>query len=174
MIIGFSVILFIVLCVRLIVYFIKKNRFPKKNLIVFLAGIVIVLGINIYDEYFFTFDNLKGTLQEGPVISPNEKYTANAFYKPWGGAVGDVDIWVNVTNNTEKKATKTVYYSPAYEHFSIKWKNNNVLIVTNEGPDYHKSDSSIALDVRNEIYDQNGLACKSLLMKNDYKKCFKN
>lgn len=99
---------FIVLCVRLFGYFLKRRAFPKKNLIAFLSGIILVLGIYVYDEYFFTFNNLKGTLQEGPVKSPNGKYIANAYYKPWGGAAGGVDIWVKVTNNTSKKVTKTV------------------------------------------------------------------
>ncbi len=56
----------------------------------------------------------------------------------------------------------------------MNWENNTTLVVTNKSIYYPKIDSGVTLDVRNEIYDQFGFACKSVLMKNDYKKCFKN
>ncbi|WEG14518.1 DUF5412 family protein [Pullulanibacillus sp. KACC 23026] len=140
-----------------------------------MSGIVIVIGIYVYDEYFFTFSHLKGTFQEGPVKSPNGTYSANVYYEPWGGAAGGVTIWVKVTTNTSKKVTKTVYYARANDDFTMKWKTDHTLKVTNKSLDYPKIDNySVTLDVRNEIYDGYGLACKSVLMKNDYKKCLSN
>ncbi|GIN74694.1 hypothetical protein J14TS2_51690 [Bacillus sp. J14TS2] len=132
----------------------------------------MVLAVFLYTQYFFTFNNLRGTLQEGPINSPNGEYTANTYYRTYGGAAGGVNIWVQITNNTDHK-TKVIYYSNANSHFSISWNGANTLAITNEDPNYPESDNSINLDVRNEIYDRYGLACQSLLMKNDYKRCFK-
>lgn len=92
-------------------------------------------------------------MQEGPqlVLSPTGKYTANAYYEPYGGAgpSGGVHVWVEITNNEDTLS----------------------IVNKDEKPD---TDRSIALTVEKEIYHENGLACKSLLMKNKYEKCYQN
>lgn len=55
----------------------------------------------------------------------------------------------------------------------MNWLDEDTLSIVNkdEKPD---TDRSIALTVEKEIYHENGLACKSLLMKNKYEKCYQN
>ncbi|MGE7935205.1 DUF5412 family protein [Viridibacillus arvi] len=146
-------------------------------LIATLSGVVLVSSIYIYEMYFFTFGEIdREFIQKGPgpVTSPTEKYTANAYYEPYGGAAGGVNVWVEITNNIEKNKVQTVYYSDAKSDFSMKWLDVDTLYILNDEPNYPNSNRSIELEVGKEIYHENGLACISLLMKDEYETCYQN
>lgn len=171
-----TVILFLILCTKILISFIYKKPFPKKLLIVTLSGVVFVSAIYLYETYFFTFSKIeKEFLQPGPgpIISPTEEYTANAYYEPYGGAAGGVNVWVEITNNDQNNV-QTVYYSDAKSYFSMEWVDEDTLYITNDEDDYPNSNRSISLEIGKEIYHENGLACRSLLMKNNYKTCHQN
>ncbi|MDX8044372.1 DUF5412 family protein [Gracilibacillus sp. S3-1-1] len=172
-----TVILLLVLSVRVIIFFINKKRFPKKLLIVTLFGVVFVSSIYVYESYFFTFNEIdRQSTQEGPgpIESPTGDYTANAHYELYGGAAGGVNVWVEITNNHEKDHVQIVYYSDAKSEFSMEWKDEDTLSIQNVEPAYPDSNRSIDLEVDKEIYHDNGLACKSLLMKDEYETCYQN
>ncbi|WP_225986056.1 DUF5412 family protein [Psychrobacillus glaciei] len=172
-----TIILFLILCANIIISFIKKKLFPKKMLIVTLSGVVLVSSIYIYEMYFFTFSEIDKEYTQngpGPVTSPTEKYTANAFYEPYGGAAGGVNVWVEITYNNEGNKVKTVYYGDAKSNFSMEWMDEDTLYILNDEPEYPNSNRSIELEIGKEIYHENGLACKSLLMKDDYETCYQN
>jgi hypothetical protein len=167
----------LILCVKIINSFIKKKPFPKKLLIATLSGIVLVSSIYIYETYFFKFSEIdREFIQKGPgpVTSPTEEFTANAYYEPYGGAAGGVKVWVEITDNYEKNKVQTVYYSDAKSNFSMEWMDEDTLYIQNDEPDYPNSNRSITLKIGKEIYHENGLACKSLLMKDEYESCYQN
>ena len=140
-------------------------------------GVVLVSSIYIYEMYFFTFSEIDREYTQkgpGPVTSPTEKYTANAYYELYGGAAGGVNVWVEITYNNEKNKVQTVYYSDAKSNFSMEWLDEDTLYILNDEPDYPNSNRSIKLEIGKEIYHENGLACKSLLMKDKYETCFQN
>jgi len=127
--------------------------------------------------YFFTFSKIDREYTQngpGPLTSPKEKYTANAYYEPYGGAAGGVNVWVEITFNDDRNKVKTVYYGDAKSAFSMEWMNENTLYILNDEPEYPNSNRSIELEIGKEIYHENGLACKSLLMKDDYETCYQN
>ncbi|WP_449539109.1 DUF5412 family protein [Ferdinandcohnia sp. Marseille-Q9671] len=159
--------------VKLIMYVTKKKPFPKKLFITSLIGIVVGFGLIGYTKYFFTFDNLNGEFFRGPVDSPTGKFTANAYYMTYGGAAGGVNVWVEITYNEENKR-KTVYYSDAKSNFSMVWKDEDTLYIVNEEPTYPNSSRNIELVIGKDIYHDSGLACRSLLMKNEYETCYQN
>lgn len=172
-----TVLLFLILSVNVIIFFIKKKRFPKKLLIATLSGVVLVSSIYIYEMYFFTFSEIDREFTQmgpGPVTSPTEEYTANAYYEPYGGAAGGVNVWVEIINNNEKSKVETVYYSDAKSDFSMEWVNEDSLYIVNEEPNYPDSNRSIKLQIGKEIYHESGLACKSLLLKDEYETCYQN
>ncbi|GAF07841.1 DUF5412 family protein [Paenibacillus pini] len=169
-----TVVIFIIFCVKLSGFFIQRKRFPKKLLIASLAGVIVISALFLYQQYFFTFNKLEGELYKGPLNSPNGKYTANAYYMTYGGAAGGVNLWVEITYNNENDKKKTIYYSEAKSNFSMEWKNEDTLNIVNVEPKYPNSNGSIELEVAKEIYDENGLACKSLLMKDTYETCYQN
>ena len=172
-----TVILFLILCVKIIISFIKKKPFPKKLLIATLFGVVLVSSIYIYETYFFTFSEIDREYTQrgpGPVTSPTEKYTANAYYELYGGAAGGVNVWVEITYNSDNNKVRTVYYADAKDNFSMEWFNEDTLYILNDDPDFPNSNRSIKLEIGKEIYHENGLACKSLLMKDKYETCFRN
>ncbi|QUG43852.1 hypothetical protein KD050_14800 [Psychrobacillus sp. INOP01] len=172
-----TIILFLILCANIIISFIKKKPFPKKLLIATLSGVVLVSSIYIYEMYFFTFSEIDREYTQngpGPVTSPTEKYTANAFYEPYGGAAGGVNVWVEITYNNEKNKVKTVYYGDAKSNLSMEWMDEDTLYILNDEPEHPNSNRSIELEIGKEIYHENGLACKSLLMKDDYDTCYQN
>ncbi|MCM3740299.1 DUF5412 domain-containing protein [Oceanobacillus luteolus] len=172
-----TVILFLVLCARIIVSFIKKKPFPKRLLIVTLFGMVLISSLYIYETYFFTFNDIdRDSIQmgPGPITSPNGTYTAHAYYELYGGAAGGVNMWVEITNNKEKDKTQTVYYSSAMNNTSLHWLSEDKLFIQNKSPQYPNSNRSIQLEIGKEIYHENGLACKSLLMKDEYETCYQN
>lgn len=167
-----TIILLFILCANIIIFFTKKKPFPKKLLITTLFGFVLVSSIYIYKMYFFTFSEIDREYTQngpGPITSPTEKYTANAFYEPYGGAAGGVYVWVEITYNNEE-----IYYGDAKSNFSMEWMDKDNLYILNNEPGYPNSHRSIKLEIGKEIYHENGLACKSLLMKDDYKTCHQN
>lgn len=172
-----TAILLLILCIRIIIFFIKKKPFPKKLLIAAITGVMLVSSIYLYETYFFTFSKIdRENIQEGPgpVPSPTEKFTANAYYEPYGGAAGGVNVWVEITNNGEKNSIQTVYYADAKSSFSMKWIDEDTLYILNDEPDFPNSNRSIELEIGKEIYHENGLACKSWLMKGEYETCYQN
>jgi energy-coupling factor transporter transmembrane protein EcfT len=172
-----TVILFLILCVKIIICFTKKKPFPKRLLIATLSGVVLFSSIYIYETYFYTFSEIdREFIQKGPgpVTSATKKYTANAYFEPYGGAAGGVNVWVEITDNNENNKVQTVYYSDAKSNFSMEWVDEDTLYILNDEPDYPNSNRSIALKIGKEIYHENGLACKSFLMKDEYETCYQN
>lgn len=172
-----TIILFLILCATLIISFSKKKPLPKKMLFATLTGVVLVSSIYLYEMYFFTFSEVNREYTQngpGPIISPTEKYTANAFYEPYGGAAGGVNVWVEIAYNNEENKVKTVYYGDAKSYFTMEWMDEDTLYIRNGEPDYPNSNRNIELEIGKEIYHETGLACKSLLMKDEYEICYQN
>ncbi|MFS1516182.1 DUF5412 family protein [Bacillus sp. SCS-151] len=137
-----------------------------------MSGVILFLGLFVYRDYFFTFDSLKGESYLIPVTSPTMKYTANAYYMPYGGAAGGVKIWVDVTYHDENDKIQTVYYSEAKSGFSMSWNDEDILYIKNENSEVPNSSRSIMLEIGKEIYHEYGLACKSWLMQDEYETCY--
>lgn len=150
----------------------KKKAFPKKLLLTSIIGLAITVSYVGYRTYLFTFNDLVGEHQDGPLVSPEGNYTANTYYKTYGGAAGGVNIWVGITYNEEDKPAKTIYYSEALSDFEMEWKTNDVLLIKNEDANYPSASRSMELDVSKEIYHDAGLACDSILMKDEYENCY--
>ena len=167
-----TILLFFTFCIIYCISFIYKKQFPKKLLIASLTSTIVFLGVFLYTNYLFTFDNQEGQFYKGPVNSPTEKYTANAYFINYGGAAGGVNVRVEVTNHNEKDNNKTVYYSDAKSDFSMEWEGENTLFIKNDDPEYPNSNRSIELEIGKEIYHESGLACKSWLMKDEYETCY--
>lgn len=165
-----TVILFLILSVKIIISFIKKKPFPKRILLATFVGIALVALIYVNEMYLFTFDKIdKKYTQNGPghVLSPTEIYTANAYYEPYGGAAGGVNMWVEITRHADGNK-KVIYYSDANDNVLLDWVDENTLFITNAGP----KNNSIKLNVEQEIYHDRGLACWSWLMKDEYETCY--
>lgn len=146
-------------------------------LIATLSVFVLISSIYIYEVYFFTFKEIdrKSTQKgPGPITSLTGEYTTNAYYELYGGAAGGVNVWVDITNKNEKNRVQTIYYSDAKSNFSMEWVDENILYILNNDPNYPDSDRSIKLEIGKEIYHENGLACKSLIMKDEYVTCYQN
>ena len=162
-----TLLLLFVLIIQLIRYTFKRIGFPKKLALTTVAGCTVILAIFIYVNYFFTFDSIdRASMQEGEFssLSPSEQFEAKFFYEPYGGAVGGVNVWVEVTD-LKTAVTKVIYYADAKNYVNLQWHDDTTLFVTN-------ANLSKVLDVETEIYHENGLACQSLLMRNDYETCY--
>ncbi|WP_240628569.1 DUF5412 family protein [Bacillus salacetis] len=142
-----------------------------------LSGVILVSSIYIYEAYFFTFDEIdKKFMQKGPgpVTSPTNAYTADAYYELYGGAAGGVNVWVEVTYNNEADKVQIAYFGDAKSTFNMEWLNEDTLKIQNYDTDYPDSDRSITLRIGKDIYHESGLACQSILMKDDYENCYQN
>lgn len=108
----------------------------------------------------------------GPNISPTEKYSARAYFESSGGVFGSDNVWVEVTNQ-ESNDVKTIYYANDRGNVLLEWEDEFTLFIRNEGPMWpDRNDKSIRLNVESEIYHDQRQACFSLLMKNDYERCY--
>lgn len=56
----------------------------------------------------------------------------------------------------------------------MQWKDEDTLHILNDQPNFSNSNRSIELEIGKEIYHENGLVCKSLLMKGEYETCYQN
>ncbi|MBD7984296.1 hypothetical protein H9649_06880 [Sporosarcina sp. Sa2YVA2] len=166
-----TIILFFIVAVMFIISCIKKKPFPKKSFIAMLIGVVLVASIYVYKVYFYTFDTIDKTYMQdgpGPVLSPDEAYSVSAYFEPYGGAAGGVNVWVELTNRRNDNSKKIIYYSDANDNIQLDWVDENTLFITNAGP----YNNSVKLDVEAEIYHDRGLACRSWLMKEEYERCY--
>lgn len=111
----------------------------------------------IYNTYFFKFDIDEGEFLKGPGTSPTDKYTANAYYKTYGGAAGGVNVMVKITYHDDDNNIKIVYYSDAKSNFSMEWKDEDTLYIINKESGLSSSDRSVELDIKKEIFLDRGL-----------------
>ncbi|WP_274310184.1 DUF5412 family protein [Solibacillus daqui] len=169
-----TAILLFILVIQCIRYFFRKITFPKKLALITSTGFLVLLAIFVYIQYFFTFALIgKEHMQigAGPVLSPSENYAAQVYYEPYGGVLGGVNVWVEVTDN-EKQTTKIVYYADAKNQVTLQWIDETSLFINNEDQTYTDSNRSIQLNIEREIYHENGLACQSLLLRNSFETCY--
>lgn len=147
----------------------------RKRYKLLILMLIVILFVIVYKKYFFTFDSLdQGTYFKGPVESPDGKYTADSYFKTWGGASGGAHVWVDITNN-ENSEVRTIYFSDGKSNYNMEWTGDNTIYITNDaGPEYPESDNSIELEIGKEIFDQRGRACESWLMKDEYEICYQN
>lgn len=138
--------------------------------IIFLV-IFSMICLFVYQKYTYTFKFNNGEFFIGPVESPNGKYSANSYYKTYGGAAGGVNVWVEVTEGKGNKI-RTIYYAPGKSDFSIYWVDDKILNITNEAPGFPNENRSIELTIGKEIYDESGAACVSWVMKDEYETCY--
>ena len=170
-----TLLLLFVLVIQFIRYAFKKTTFPKKLAITTVTGFALLIGIFLYIQYFFTFALIDKTLMQpgmGPVLSPEKTYQASVYYEPYGGVLGGVNAWVEVTNMLTD-TTNIIYYADAKSYTTIQWEDETVLAISNMDPAYPNDHRNITLQVENEIYHENGLACQSLLLKR-YETCFQH
>ncbi|OWR30356.1 hypothetical protein CDO73_10545 [Saccharibacillus sp. O23] len=169
-----TMILLIAFIVKWIAHLTKQKAFPRKTLFSTLIGLALFSGIFVYLDYFFTFDRIdRSAMQIGPEVpSPEGRYTAHAYYEPYGGAAGGVNVWIEIENHASS-TVKTVYYADANPRISLTWVDEQTLAIENAGGPA-ASDRNATLNVDTEIYHDTGLACQSLLMKNDYEQCYRH
>ena len=118
-----------------------------------------------YKGYFFTFNGIKVEFYEEPVVSPNGTHIAETYYEYYGGAAGGVNAVVEVNN-------KVVYYADAQNALYVEWKNDETLYIPNKTSQYPDEDRSMTLNVADEIYHDDGKACRSWLLKGTFKNCY--
>lgn len=157
----------------MILFWINKarRRFPRKLLFTTLFSILVCSVLYFITNYFFSFDSInRAYIQQEPraVLSPSKQYEAQINYELYGGAAGGVNVFVEVTD-LHTNTTKVIYLADAQSTISVAWIDETQLHVKNLSV---SDDFSITLNVTEDIYHQNGLACKSLLMKNLYANCY--
>ena len=137
----FTLLITVLLCFifiyKLMIFLFNRKHFPTILLEAIVIGSVLFLGIFVYIQYFFTFEAInKKHMQEGPqlVISPTGKYTANAFYEPYGGAssASGVNVWIEIINN-EEQTFKTIYYADAKRNVSMRWLDEETISIGKNG-----------------------------------------
>lgn len=158
----------------LLVFFIRRKRFPKVLMIATLSGATLYLAIVAGTNLFYTFDTIdRNHTQPGPpaITSPDGRYEAEATYELYGGVLGGVNVWVDVVN-TETRVTKTIYYADAVDQVKLEWLDEQTLSIQNKSMGEHGRDYNADLHVETEIFHDQGRACWSLLMKKEYERCY--
>ena len=132
------------------------------------------LSFVIYQQYFYTFEKIdRDPLIRaiGPIVSEGQNYAAEAYYEPDASTPNHKNIWIEIENK-QTKERKVVYYGSAKNYVQLSWLENGKLAVFNANDPTAKN-QFIELDVENEIYDESGLACKSIIVRKDIEHCFK-
>ncbi|WP_306977338.1 DUF5412 family protein [Alkalibacillus salilacus] len=170
-----TIVLLLILVIIIVVSVIKKKPFPRKMLLATLSCVLLLGSTIIYERYFFTFEEInRAHVQDGPgpIESPDETYSASAYYEPYGGAAGGVNVWIEVVNHANNDQMKIIYYSDVKQDFQMDWVDDETLEIENNDPRYQNQDRSVTLDVTSEIYHDRGDACRSWVLKQDYDDCY--
>ncbi|TFE00854.1 DUF5412 family protein [Jeotgalibacillus sp. R-1-5s-1] len=168
---AITVLLLIFLLIKIVPFLLKKKSFPRKTSLIFATFLSLTAVLFFYQSYFFTFDQTNGTRYKGPVESPTGDYTATSYFKEYGGAAGGVHVWVDITFHDHDNKDKTIYLSDAKGMFSLSWKDDATLSIVNKD---EFEDTSTLLNVESDIYHDTGLACQSLIIKDEYENCYAN
>ena len=134
-----------------------------KKISLFIFMLVLLFGLYlVYNHFTYSFLH-KGDIKEGsPILSPNEKYSAQIYYENYGGAMGGVNLIVNIINHQKNDEEQTIYFSDAKGSVNVNWTAPEVLSVTNYD---EYNNRSIELVVGKEIYDEQGNACNAYKVK---------
>lgn len=130
------------------------------------VGICLVLIVSyvFYRQQTYDFLYTKGTPFDSPIESPDGAYSAQAFYRTYGGAAGGVMLFVNITEHQHEDTIRTIYYGQTHHTPTITWKDNRTLMIKN--PSY-----DAVLNVTTDVYDSTGRACRVIKIKKKYN-CF--
>ncbi|WP_424237581.1 hypothetical protein [Bhargavaea ginsengi] len=157
--------------ILLLIRMFTRKQVPKGLLVAFVGLVAFAIRLSTYETQFHPFDRSEGEAYMEPLDSPFGRYTASAYYRPYGGAAGGVTVWVDIADEGGKP--ETVYYAEANSRFDVQWADEGLLSVTNEEPGYPESDRSTELEVGKELYHDTGKACESFLVKRNYGTCMK-
>ncbi|ANU27075.1 DUF5412 family protein [Planococcus versutus] len=119
----------------------------------------------IYTHFTYEFYYTNGEKDGDVVTSPNEAYSAQVYYQNYGGAAGGVNAFVNVIFHLEGDLERTVYFSDAKGRVQLNWLGEDLLSITNYD---EYGDRSIELVVEKEIYEEDGGACDTYEIKQNY------
>lgn len=111
----------------------------KKLLFIFLS----IVGILAYGVYwaFFDMERLPEGEYIGEVTSPDGRYTVKAYVTN-GGATTSFAVRGELNFNQDKRKSKNINWQYKIETASIKWLDNDTVIINN-----------VELDVPNDKYD---------------------
>ena len=129
------------------------------------VSIIVICIFITYKHFTYNFYHTNGEKEGELVTSPNGAYSAQLYIQSYGGAAGGVNIFVNVTFHLENDVERTVYYSDGKSNVRLSWLDESSLEITNYDA---YTDRSVALKVENEIYDENGGACRTYTIKKEY------
>lgn len=97
-------------------------------------------------------------------------YTTQAYFKTYGGAVGRVNMWIEITHHYDNDRGETVYYSDAKSSFHMKSNSEDTLQIEHyESSGFPNLDRSKELWIGKGIYDEMGGACNTPFVKKGMK-----
>lgn len=127
--------------------------------------LVLIAAYVFYRQQTNDFGYTEGTPFDAPLASPNGEYSAQAFYRYYGGAAGGTMMFVNITDHRHEDAVRTIYYEQTHHTPTISWADNRTLAITNPS-DYENYDA--VLDVTTDVYDATGRACRAYKIKKKF------
>ncbi|MFC4356302.1 DUF5412 family protein [Chryseomicrobium palamuruense] len=153
-----TILIAFIFIIFLLVFLVRRKNFPKKLLIATLSGIMLYAVIVAGTHLFYTFDTIdRNNTQPGPPAStsPDGRYEATATYELYGGALGGVNVWVDVIN-LETQDLKTIYYADAVGRVRLEWNDNETLAIWNESVSGSGRDYNAFLNVETDIFHDRG------------------
>lgn len=75
----------------------------------------------------------------GPITSPTRRYAADAFYEPYCGAAGGVNVWIEVTDHHHADKAKTIYHGRVTVKVEIEWIDDDFLSIQQDGENGNKT-----------------------------------
>ncbi|KYG33390.1 DUF5412 family protein [Alkalihalobacillus trypoxylicola] len=140
----------------------------KKPLFALILLFFFIFVWNTYDTLTYSFEesSFPGAPGErySTVTSPKKTFTAFAYTYSGGGAAGFVNVSVEIKNKTTEE-THTIYYGDEILGFKMSWLNEETIEISDS---YRK----VILNVKEDIFDYMGSACRSLKMKSQYRNCY--
>lgn len=147
------------------------KRGAKIGLAIICLISLTIIGYNNYSKYTYNMHAHEQGILYKNTMSPDKNYIAKAYGFPYGGAMGGVNVRVDILS-TNGNYKKTIYYAQLYDDFRISWIDNKTLTIKNLSDSRKGPNRSITLNIFKQIYDEKGTACKSFVLKGQYKKCF--
>ncbi len=130
----------------------------KKMSLYLLMPILLFCLYVVYHHFTYIFF-YTGDIKYGrPILSPNGDYSAQVYYDNYGGAIGGVNLIVNIIYHQKHDEEQTIYFSDAKGSVNVNWTADDVLSITNYD---EYANRNTELVVGKEIYDEQGTACNT-------------
>lgn len=139
----------------------------RKIVVILFIFLFCFIAIKQFEYFTYEFSHTGDMKYGDALISPDGQYAAQMYFDHHGGAgsTNGVNVIVNIIDLENNLKERTVYFSDGKGSPLLQWHAPHHLEIQNLNSSV---DRSVTLKIPEEIYDEQGNACETYKVKQQY------